>query len=75
MEKLTRDSVSKELNNGNIINPSQRGFMGKRSCQTSLISFFEIIYLVDKGNGVDETHLVFCKMLDLEPHDILILKN
>lgn len=39
-KKLTQDSGNKELKGGNIT-VGQHGFMGNKSCQTNLISFFD----------------------------------
>lgn len=35
MEKLTKDSINKELMDGNVINTSYDGFMENRPCQTN----------------------------------------
>lgn len=75
VEKLMRDSISKELKDATTTNACPPGFVGNSSCQANLISFFEEVQsLVDKGN-ILVWHLTFCMALDLVPNSVLILKK
>ena len=41
MESLIRDRIIEHLDRSHMINPSQHGFMKKKSCTTNLMSFWK----------------------------------
>ena len=70
-----RDAITEHLTNNAIINPSQHGFMRKKSCTTNLLHFLErLTSEVDAGNPVDVVYLDFAKAFDKVPHKRLLAK-
>lgn len=75
MEAIIKDNIVNHLNMNNLINPSQHGFMSKRSVLTNLLEFFETITSkVDEGQPVDVIYLDYSKAFDKVPHRRLIKK-
>ena len=75
MESCMRDAITEHLTNNAIINPSQHGFMRKKSCTTNLLHFLErLTSEVDAGNPVDVVYLDFAKAFDKVPHKRLLAK-
>ena len=63
------------LERGNLIAPSQHGFVKKKSCLTNLLEFNEFVTKqVDEGKAVDIIYLDFQKAFDKVPHGRLIKK-
>jgi len=63
----------RHLKDNKLINQSQHGFMGKRSCLTDLLEFLEYITTqIDEGNPVDVIYLDFQKTFDKVPHARLL---
>jgi hypothetical protein len=61
--------MSHLLDNG-LLNPSQHGFMSKKSCMTNLLEFFEVVTsAVDYGDAVDAVFLDFAKAFDKVPRN------
>ena len=70
-----RDAITDHLAANDIINPSQHGFMRKKSCTTNLLHFLEkLTSEVDAGNPVDVVYLDFAKAFDKVPHKRLLAK-
>jgi len=60
LPSLIRDEMVRHLKENKLINKSQHGFMGKRSCLTNLLEFLEYITIqIDEGNPVDVIYLDF----------------
>jgi len=68
--------VVRHLKDNKLINKSQHGFMGKRSCLTNLLEFLEYITTqIDEGNPVDDIYLDFQKTFDKVPHARLYVNS
>ncbi len=75
MESCLKDSISKHLEEQNLITSTQHGFYRGRSCTSNLLEFMEqVTELVDKGNPVDIVYLDFAKAFDKVPHGRLVKK-
>ena len=59
----------------NLIDPSQHGFLNKRSCATCMTSFLDRdTHDLDKGNSMLLLYLDIHKAFDRVPHHRLLLK-
>ena len=75
MESIIRDAIIEHLDRSHMINPSQHGFMKKKSCTTNLIEFLEnTTRAVDKRETMDLIYLDFSKAFDKVPRQRLISK-
>ncbi|CAM5074360.1 unnamed protein product [Natator depressus] len=75
LEKILKEKVVKDIEVNCKWDKIQHGFTKSRSCQTSLISFFEkVTDFLDKGNAVDLIYLDFSKAFDTVPHGELLVK-
>ncbi|PKU42195.1 rna-directed dna polymerase from mobile element jockey-like [Limosa lapponica baueri] len=75
MEQVILSAITNHITGNQGIRPSQHGFMKGRSCQTSLISFYDkMARLLDEGKAVDIIYLDFQKAFDTVPHRILMEK-
>ena len=75
MEACIRDKIVKHLEENDLINPSQHGFMRRKSCTTNLLEFLEkVTSEVDQGNALDIVYLDFSKAFDKVPHRRLLEK-
>ncbi|KAK4474235.1 hypothetical protein MN116_000174 [Schistosoma mekongi] len=75
MEKVIHKQLSSFLLSENLINPSQHGFMEKRSCATCHLKFFDYITLGrDKGFSTIVLYFDFSKAFDCVPHNLLLSK-
>ncbi|CAM5109435.1 unnamed protein product [Eretmochelys imbricata] len=72
LEKILKEKVVKDIEVNDKWDKIQHGFTKGRSCQTNLISFFEIF--LDKGNAVDLIYLDFSKAFDTVLHGELLVK-
>ena len=64
-----------QLNQNNLINGSQHGFMQGKSCSTNLIDFLETVTkTIDNGKSADIFYLDFAKAFDKVPRELLLLK-
>ncbi|KAK4827590.1 LOW QUALITY PROTEIN: hypothetical protein QYF61_019492 [Mycteria americana] len=72
MEQLILETISKDMDNNNIIRSSQHGFTKGKSCLTNLINFYsEMSGLVDEGRAVGIVYLDFRKACDTVTEKIL----
>jgi hypothetical protein len=63
-ESLVIDDLMSHLLDNGLLNPSQHGFMSKKSCMTNLLEFFEVVTsVVDNGDAVDAVFLDFPRLL------------
>ena len=63
------------LINQAIIKDTQHGFLPKRSCQTNLLLYLELLTsCIDKGLDIDVLYLDFAKAFDKVPHKRLLKK-
>lgn len=75
LESIIREKISEHLNNNNLLNKTQHGFMKNRSCQTNLLEFMDkITEYVDNGEPVDIVYLDFSKAFDKISHSKLLIK-
>uniref|UniRef100_A0A2D4KL59 Reverse transcriptase domain-containing protein n=1 Tax=Micrurus paraensis TaxID=1970185 RepID=A0A2D4KL59_9SAUR len=72
---MIKKQICQHLETSKVITSSQHGFVKNRSCQTNLISFFNIVTkLVDQQNTVDIIYLDFSKAFDKVDHNLLLSK-
>jgi hypothetical protein len=75
LESLIDEEINRHLNENNLLNCSQHGFMKGRSCSTNLIEFLEVVTsAVDRGESVDIFYLDFSKAFDTVPKERLLVK-
>ena len=75
MEACMRDKIVQHLEQNRLINPSQHGFMRRKSCTTNLLEFLErVTSEVDRGHAMDIIYLDFSKAFDKVPHKRLLEK-
>ncbi|KAJ7419362.1 RNA-directed DNA polymerase from mobile element jockey-like protein [Willisornis vidua] len=75
MEQITLSAITRDLQGGQGITPSQHGFRRDRSYLTNLMSFHDwVTHLVDERKAVNVVYLDFSKALDTISHCILLEK-
>ena len=75
MERLINQAIMTHLSQHNLINDTQHGFLPKRSCQTNLLLYLELLTsCIDKGLDIDVLYLDFAKAFDKVPHKRLLKK-
>ena len=74
-EKVVRNKLVQFLQERNLFNTTQHGFLAGRSCLSQLLSHFDrITSELEKGNGVDIIYLDFAKAFDKVDHGITLSK-
>ncbi|MGL4480946.1 MAG: RNA-directed DNA polymerase, partial [Lactococcus garvieae] len=75
MEKIIKSAVLEFASQQNFFNPSQHGFLSRKSCATCLTSFFDhVTKEFDVGKCVIVIYLDMYKAFDQVPHNRLALK-
>ena len=75
LERLINQAIMTHLSQHNLINDTQHGFLSKRSCQTNLLLYLELLTsCIDKGLDIDVLYLDFAKAFDKVPHKRLLKK-
>ena len=74
-ERLVKDCMMRHLQENQLLNESQHGFLPLRSCCTAILSFLnDVITAVDDRWLVDAVYLDLSKAFDSIPHKRLTLK-
>ena len=74
-ERIIKEGIMAHLIVNKLINPSQHGFMPKRSTTTNLVAYLDYVTgHLDTGCPVDVLYLDFAKAFDKVPHKRLIQK-
>ena len=78
LERLINQAIMTHLSQHNLINDTQHGFLPKRSCQTNLLLYLDVLELltscIDKGLDIDVLYLDFAKAFDKIPHKRMLKK-
>ena len=75
MEKLVRRNIIDHLEQNELIDPAQHGFVKGRSCVTNLLETFEQwTQILDDGGSIDVIYMDFMKAFDKVPHMRLLVK-
>lgn len=75
MESIIKNHIINHLNINSIINPSQHGFMKKKSCITNLLEFYDrVVFDVELSKALDIIFLDFMKAFDKVAYRRLIAK-
>ncbi|KAJ7414954.1 RNA-directed DNA polymerase from mobile element jockey-like [Pitangus sulphuratus] len=65
MERIIVGRIETHLKGNTVIGHSQHGFRGRKSCLSSLISFYDkVTHLTDQGKPIDVIFLDFSKVFD-----------
>ena len=74
-EKVVRKHIVEFMQDNNLFNNSQHGFLGGRSCLSQLLIHFDRITCeLENGKGVDVVYLDFAKAFDKVDHGITLNK-
>ena len=75
MERVLKERMLHHLKTNQLINPSQHGFLPKKSTSTNLVAYLDYLTKnLDEGQPVDVLYLDFSKAFDKVPHQRLIQK-
>ena len=75
LEKLVRRNIIDHLEQNELIDPAQHGFVKGRSCVTNLLETFEQwTQILDDGGSIDVIYMEFMKAFDKVPHLRLLIK-
>ena len=75
MERMIKRRMMSHLQRNNLINPSQHGFMSKKSTTTNLVTYMDYVTKsLDEKEPVDVLYLDFSKAFDKVPHKRLLQK-
>lgn len=72
-ERLLEDCITSQLDNYDLLNKSQHGFMKAKSCLNNRFEFLEdVTDILDKGEQVDVIYLDFANAFDMVPRYSLL---
>ena len=75
MERIIKQKMLLHMKTNKLINPSQHGFLPKKSTSTNLVAYLDYITKkLDEDQPVDVLYLDFSKAFDVVPHQRLIQK-
>ena len=76
LERLINQAIMiAHMSKHNLINDTQHGFLPKRSCQTNLLLYLELLTsCIDKGLDIDVLYLDVAKTFNKVPHKRLLKK-
>ena len=75
LEKLVRRNIIDHLEQNELIDPAQHGFIKGRSCVTNLLETFDQwIQILDDGGSIYVIYMDFMKAFDKVPHMRLLVK-
>ena len=75
LEFLVKEAVIDHLLSNRLISDKQHGFVPGRSCETQLLTCFDLwTKMLDKKKPVDVVYIDFKKAFDSVPHQRLLLK-
>ena len=75
LEKIVKQDLMQHLLKNNYFNPSQHGFLSKRSCITCQTEFFDMLTAaIDSKLSVIVIYLDMTKAFDTVPHERLMAK-
>ena len=75
MERILKERMLSHLKTNRLINPSQHGFLPRKSTSTNLTAYLDYLTRnLDKGEPIDVLYLDFSKAFDKVPHKRLIQK-
>ncbi|CAL4068282.1 unnamed protein product, partial [Meganyctiphanes norvegica] len=74
-ERMIKRNIMMHLNEQNLINPGQHGFVTRRSTKTQLPQHYSGNFeTLSEGTRIDTIFLDFTKAFDKVDHDILLQK-
>jgi hypothetical protein len=74
-ERVVRKAIIEHLSQNQLLNPTQHGFMAKRSRLTQLIEYYtKILDLLEEHGTVDAVYLDFAKAFDKCDHGVILHK-
>ena len=75
MERIVKEKMLMHLKTNQLINPSQHGFLPRKSTSTNLVAYLDYVTKkLDDGQPVDVLYLDFSKAFDRVPHKRLVQK-